>query len=143
MCDITRFKHHRMDRIRALASGNEIPPIVTLCGSTRFFPLFELAKFQFTLAGFIVLSIGCDTKKDGDIQFTAEQKHELDWLHKRKIDLSDFIYVLNGDVDGHPYIGPSTQSEIDYARQIRVRVIKLTDEHQGGLEFLQLPGKVG
>lgn len=35
----------------------------------------------------------------------------LDELHKRKIDLADYVYVLN--VNG--YIGSSTRSEIDYA----------------------------
>ena len=44
----------------------------------------------------------------------AEQegvKEILDELHKRKIDLSDEVFVLN--VDG--YIGESTRNEINYA----------------------------
>ena len=40
-------------------------------------------------------------------------KAVLDELHKRKIDLSDEIYVV--DVNG--YVGESTRSEIDYARE--------------------------
>lgn len=35
----------------------------------------------------------------------------LDDMHKRKIDMSDEIFVIN--VDG--YIGSSTRSEIEYA----------------------------
>ena len=38
-------------------------------------------------------------------------KEMLDDMHKRKIDMSDEIYVIN--VGG--YIGTSTQLEIDYA----------------------------
>ena len=38
-------------------------------------------------------------------------KKMLDDMHKRKIDMADYIYVIN--VGG--YIGESTKSEIDYA----------------------------
>ena len=37
----------------------------------------------------------------------------LDDMHKRKIDMADGIYVIN--VGG--YIGQSTRSEIEYAKQ--------------------------
>ena len=43
---------------------------------------------------------------------TDEQKSQLDELHKRKIDMSDEIFVINKD----GYIGSSTESEIRYAR---------------------------
>ena len=87
------------------------PIIVCLCGSTRFSKAFERANYLETLAGRIVLTVGCMTHSDDELKITDEQKRELDELHKRKIDLADEILVLN--VDG--YIGPSTQSEIDYA----------------------------
>ena len=76
-----------------------------------------------TLAGKIVLSIGCDTKSDQDL-FGASGgqvgaiKQSLDRLHKRKIDLADEIYVLN--VGG--YVGDSTASEIAHARRRWKRV---------------------
>lgn len=41
----------------------------------------------------------------------TKTKSMLDDMHKRKIDLSDMIYVIN--VGG--YIGESTRSEIEYA----------------------------
>ena len=41
----------------------------------------------------------------------SKTKKMLDDMHKRKIDMSDYIYVIN--VGG--YIGESTKSEIDYA----------------------------
>lgn len=95
-----------------------IPPIVCLCGSTRFYQAFHDVNVQETLAGKIVLSIGCDTKSDTDLLSASPNemdaiKARLDWLHQRKIDLADEIYVLN--VSG--YVGCSTQREIDHARR--------------------------
>lgn len=93
------------------------PTIVTLCGSTRFKDAFTKAQLDETLAGKIVLTIGCNMRSDSDL-FAAlseeEQertKRRLDWLHMRKIEMSDEILVLN--VDG--YVGESTSREIAYA----------------------------
>lgn len=101
--------------IEASTNEHRRPRIVCLCGSTRFADAFRKANLERTLAGEIVLSIGCDTKSDADLQalgeLTPEAKQKLDELHKRKIDLSDEILVLN--VGG--YIGESTRSEIAYA----------------------------
>ena len=94
------------------------PRIVCLCGSTRFYDAFREANLRETLAGRIVLSIGCDFKSDGDLiaagtlgRDPGQVKRDLDELHKRKIDLADDVLVLN--VGG--YIGESTRSEICYA----------------------------
>lgn len=94
------------------------PLVVCLCGSTRFYDEFRRANLRLTLAGHIVLSIGCDTRSDDDLAAAAESgadlagvKHRLDELHKRKIDLADYVLVLN--VGG--YTGESTRSEISYA----------------------------
>ena len=101
--------------------GGSRPSIVCLCGSTRFFDAFRAANLRRTLAGEIVLSIGCDTKSDADLGLLAADddaaavaKAALDELHKRKIDLADYVFVLN--VGG--YIGESTRSEIEYAEKI-------------------------
>ena len=92
----------------------EMPEIVCLCGSTRFFKEFDEWNFKFTLQGKIVLSIGCNTKSDKGLNLTVEDKTRLDELHKRKIDLCDTVFVLNvGN-----YIGESTRSEIEYAERI-------------------------
>lgn len=88
------------------------PVIVCLCGSTRFSDAFQQANYDLTLAGEIVLTVGCDTKSDAGLGITPEQKVALDELHKRKIDLADYILVLN--VGG--YIGESTRGEIAYAQ---------------------------
>lgn len=89
----------------------ERPTIVCLCGSTRFMEAFQAANLIETLAGRIVLTVGCDTKSDAMLGLDSEVKVQLDELHKRKIDLADEIMVLN--VGG--YIGSSTRNEIAYA----------------------------
>ena len=96
---------------------NDRPTIVCLCGSTRFIEAFRAANLRETIAGKIVLSIGCDTKSDTDLlalgELTEENKAKLDELHKRKIDLADEVLILN--VGG--YVGASTISEIAYAQE--------------------------
>ena len=87
------------------------PPMVCLCGSTRFSEAFRQANLTETLAGRIVLSIGCDFKSDDALGLTPDDKCRMDDLHKRKIDLCDEILVLNVG----KYIGESTRSEIEYA----------------------------
>lgn len=87
------------------------PVIVCLCGSTRFSEAFHDANLRETLAGKIVLSIGCDFKSDDALGLTEADKERLDELHLRKIDLADEVLILN--VGG--YIGESTAYEIYYA----------------------------
>ena len=92
--------------------------IVTLCGSTRFKEEFLKAQKDLTLAGYIVLSVGL-FGHSGDAEVwegmsedtLTKTKEMLDDMHKRKIDLSDEIFVINPG----GYIGTSTASEIDYA----------------------------
>jgi hypothetical protein len=106
------------DLERNFGGNGPRPLIVCLCGSTRFSDAFRAANLRLTLAGEIVLSIGCDTKSDAVLGIIAGDggavKAALDELHKRKIDLADYILVLN--VGG--YIGESTRSEIEYADKI-------------------------
>lgn len=92
------------------------PKIVCLCGSTRFWEAFRDEGLRLTMAGEIVLSIGiCApdsiTLAHPESAEGIEQKRKLDELHKAKIDLADYILVLN--VNG--YIGNSTRDEIAHA----------------------------
>ena len=93
------------------------PKIVCLCGSTRFSKAFKETQFKETMAGNIVLTIGCNMRFDTELFASyspdelIEIKEMFDELHLRKIDLADEILVLN--VDG--YIGESTANEIYYA----------------------------
>lgn len=87
------------------------PTIVCLCGSGRFRQEFEDAEFRETLAGKIVLTIGCNTK---DIARDIDWQHVkpmLDELHFRKIEMADEVFIIN---PGH-YIGQSTRRELDHA----------------------------
>lgn len=88
-----------------------MPEIVCLCGSGRFWAAFERAEFDETLAGRIVLTIGCNTHDVSRSEELRQHKPALDELHLRKIDMADRVHVLN--VDG--YIGESTGREIAYA----------------------------
>ena len=85
--------------------------VITLCGSTRFKDAFMEAQKRLTLAGNIVISVGLFGHSGDDEVWTEGTKEMLDDMHKRKIDMSDEIYVIN--VGG--YIGSSTRSEIEYA----------------------------
>ncbi len=87
--------------------------IVCLCGSTRFKQQFQEHNLKETLAGKIVLSVGCYMHSDPELGITDEQKKKLDELHLRKIDLADEVLILN--VGG--YIGESTRRELQYAER--------------------------
>jgi hypothetical protein len=112
--------HHDVVRDFGGLDTGEIPTIIVLCGSTRFSHTFREQNLRLTLAGHIVLSIGCDMRSDGELfagideEGMAEIKGQLDELHKRKIDLADEVLILN--VGG--YIGSSTRSELEYAEKL-------------------------
>jgi len=109
-----------MKELLARKAETPKPTVVCLCGSTRFVKAFVEANLRETLAGRIVLSIGCNTKSDHDLEVAGVHldKDMLDVLHLFKIDLADEILVLNGD----GYIGASTRREITYARRKNKRV---------------------
>jgi hypothetical protein len=112
-----RMENHMTTTLADLLKRKEQQPrprVVCLCGSTRFMRSFQDANLRETLAGKIVLTMGCDTKSDDDLvkAGVALNKEALDTLHLAKIDLADEILVLN--VGGH--IGESTRREIEYAR---------------------------
>ena len=75
---------------------------------------------KLTLEGNIVISVGLfghsgesEVWENMDEGTLTRTKEMLDDMHKRKIDMSDAIYVIN--VGG--YIGDSTKSEIKYAKE--------------------------
>lgn len=85
--------------------------MITLCGSTRFKDAFLETQKRLTLDGNIVISVGLFGHSGDDEVWKEGTKEMLDNMHKRKIDMSDGIFVIN--VGG--YVGESTRSEIDYA----------------------------
>ena len=109
--------HEHHDLVCDFKGPKPRPKIVTLCGSTRFYTEFQKINYELTMTGVIVLTVGfyphsMSIAHGKTVGCTAEEKILLDELHKRKIDLSDEIFVLN--VDG--YIGESTRSEIEGRR---------------------------
>lgn len=89
------------------------PKVITLCGSSRFFDVFQKMNAELTLQGNVVFSIAVpSTSKNGELPKAA--KGVLDSVHLHKIRMSDGILVLN--VDG--YIGESTRREIEFAQRI-------------------------
>lgn len=121
-------------------SDIQTPRVVCLCGSTRFMQEFLAMQFQETLAGRIVLSVGCFPRNaDGSwdaAMVSPEQKHQLDQLHLRKIDLADEICVIN--VNG--YIGDSTRNEITYARSLGKPVRYRDISSDGGKTWITTHG---
>lgn len=100
-------------------------PVITLCGSTRFRKEFEEMQKELTLKGNIVISVGLfghngdaevwENAKEGTL---TQTKIMLDDMHKKKIDMSDSIYVINPQ----GYIGTSTWSEICYAKMLGKKI---------------------
>ncbi|MGW3490400.1 hypothetical protein [Streptomyces sp. NPDC001054] len=93
-----------------------IPPVVVICGSTRFMSEMNEADLRETTAGRIVVKPGCDMKSPHELWSDPAEaealKVRLDELHRAKIRLADEVLVV-GD-----YIGDSTRAEIAYARSL-------------------------
>ncbi|MBY8881158.1 hypothetical protein [Actinacidiphila acidipaludis] len=91
-----------------------LPPVVVICGSTRFMTEMNEADLRETAAGKIVVKPGCDMKSPHELWSDPAEaealKVRLDDLHRAKIRLADEVLVV-GD-----YIGDSTRTEIAYAR---------------------------
>ena len=107
---IQRFQSQLLSRVED--KKGDRPKVICLCGSTKFKDAFIKSNFEFTMQGYIVLSVGWFSHSDGSIYTpTQKEKIELDELHKRKIDLADEVFIINKD----GYIGESTNSELHYA----------------------------
>lgn len=89
--------------------------VITLCGSTQFKNEFMYVQKELTLQGNIVLSVAVFTGSDDeDIIYRSDYdkiRQRLIDIHRKKIDMSDAIYVVNPG----GYIGSQTRDEIIYA----------------------------
>jgi hypothetical protein len=105
------------------------PRIVCLCGSTRFYDQFQQANYDRTMKGEIVLSVGFYPHAKAEhghgegVGHDSAEKVALDELHKRKIDLADYVLVVS---DESGYFGESTRSEIEYALRSRKCPVQFT-----------------
>jgi hypothetical protein len=100
-------------------------PIICICGSSRFAEYHAIARWLFERDGkTICIMINYLPQHYAESEFgvgkndhfaeASGRKEILDELHKRKIDISDAIFVV--DIDG--YIGESTRSEMEYAEKL-------------------------
>jgi len=83
--------------------------VITICGSMRYSK--EMMKISEELElkkGYAVIQ--CVYNVDG-LKYEGLDATMLDKIHRKKIDISDAIYVVN--ING--YIGDSTKKEIEYA----------------------------
>jgi hypothetical protein len=93
--------------------------VVVLSGSIRFWGKIQEMHERLELENkFVVIGI---TPHVMPRDFTLEEEDLLDELHREKIQLADALYVVN--VDG--YIGNSTRSEIEFAKQLGKEIIYL------------------
>ena len=94
--------------------------VICLCGSTRFTEQMLIKQWDLTKQGYVVLT-WCvlpdsyfknnNLKDKSHIGDQENIKELIDEVHKRKIDLSDEVFVINVN----DYIGESTTSEVNYA----------------------------
>lgn len=98
--------------------------VVCICGSTSFSDQHAIARWELECTGeHICLMINylpewyAEKQGWGDHMDhhgeSAGCKEELDDLHFHKIDMADWVLVVNPD----DYIGDSTANEIEYARE--------------------------
>lgn len=93
----------------------EQPQLICLCGSSRFVDTMAVLAWNFEKDGAITMGLHLlpswytdQTDHQAEHEGVADQMNEL---HLRKIDMCDFVFVVN--VDG--YIGEDTAREIVYA----------------------------
>ena len=96
--------------------------VITVCGSLRFKKeMIEISE-KMELQGNCMLTPIYPTKDDKDA-YTDEEVIMLDKMHKEKIKLSDAILVVNVN----NYIGSSTKSEIEFAKELGKEILYYTD----------------
>ena len=96
--------------------------VVTICGS------YKLKKEMIDIAEKLTLEGNCvlmpnELSRNSKDDYTLEEALMIDKMHKEKIKLSDSILVIN--VNG--YIGSSSKSEIEYAKNLNKEIIYYMD----------------
>lgn len=96
--------------------------IVTLCGSMRFDDrMAEIAERLELEGGYAVIGVISHVLSK---ELTDSEIELLGELHKRKIEVSDAIFVVN--IGG--YIGKTTRDEIEFARSLGKEIMFLENE---------------
>lgn len=91
--------------------------VITICGSMRYSKeMMKIAEELELKDGYAVIQ--CVYNVDGQ-KYEGIDASILDKIHRKKIDISDAIYVVN--IEG--YIDNSTRNEIEYAKNNGKEVI--------------------
>ncbi len=91
--------------------------VITICGSMKYSKeMIKISKELELKKGYAVIQ--CVYNVDGQ-KYEEVDVDILSKIHRKKIDISDAIYVVN--IDG--YIGNSTKSEIEYAKSKNKEII--------------------
>lgn len=98
---------------------NKKTKIITICGSLKFKNKMMEMAIKLELEGNVVLTPIYPITDDN--VYNKKEIIMLGKMHKEKINLSDAIFVVN--VDG--YVGESTKSEIEYAKEHNKEIIYL------------------
>lgn len=126
-----------MEEFQGIKITKDRPRIITLCGSSRFCQTMAVIAWELEKGGAVVLGLhllpdeyckqkGYKPDEHGHIHHIGEQEGVediMDYLHFKKIEMSDSIFVVN--VDG--YVGESTAREIAYAEHLGKPVSYLED----------------
>lgn len=96
--------------------------IITVCGSLKFKDEIMKVTEKMALQGNCMLSMIYPTNSDIK-SYTEEEKEILGKMHKERIKISNAILVVNVN----NYIGSSTQSEIELAKNLNKEIIYYTD----------------
>ena len=91
--------------------------ILTVCGSLKYQDEMMRIAEEKSLEGFCVLTPVFPVIKD--IKITEAQLAGLKEAHRKRIELSDSVLIVNPN----NYIGESTKSEIEYATELGKEVL--------------------
>lgn len=109
------------------------PLVIVICGSTRFIELMAVCAWLLErdegaiTIGLHLLPAWYPNVPPDHLAEAEGVKEKLDDLHLRKIDLADFVFVVNRD----DYIGESTHREVRYAIDRNVPIRWYTDDPIG------------
>jgi hypothetical protein len=108
----------------------DAPTVVAICGSLRFAEEMHRAAVEETLAMKLVLLpfVSPDSA-------TEEEEWRMALLSSVRLAMAHEVLVVDCTMETfhQPYHGPSTQKEIDFARQKEMRVRFRHDEYSKGL----------
>lgn len=100
--------------------------IITLCGSARFEPWFDVWNKALSLAGHMVF--GWAGRPPLDDEYSSEDRTVLDVTQKNKILSSQAVLFLNC----FAYLGESALSELEFASNLRtIRIYMLESWGKG------------